>query len=224
MNISGSPLDYIIAFFAGMLVSFTPCVFSLVPVSAAFIAGHSLGYSRSRGFILSLIYVLGIAITYSFLGIIASLSGKIFGSLSSHPLTHIVVGLVIMMNGLIMLEIIKFNFPSLVRPSGYKKKGMLSVLALGLVSGLVVSPCTTPVLGSILGYLALKKNIVYGSLLLFSFAYGMGFILILVGTFSSLALSWPKSGKWLMVVRNICAGLLLLLGGYFIYVGLRRMS
>jgi len=222
MNVSGSPYDYLIAFFAGVVVSFSPCVFPLLPVSVAYIGANDTN-SRFKGLGLSLIYVLGLALTYSFLGAVASLTGRMFGVISSHPFTYIVVGIVIGISGLFMLDVLQLKSITLVKLPKPKPGNYLSVFFLGLVSGLVVSPCTTPVLGAILGYLALKKNVLYGSALLFCFAYGLGAVLIVAATFSSLLLSLPKSGGWMVRIRHICAGIMILVGLFFIMTGIRRI-
>jgi thiol:disulfide interchange protein DsbD len=94
---------------------------------------------------------------------------------------------------------------------------------LGLTSGLIVSPCVTPALGAILVFITTKKNIFYGITLLMTFAYGMGLTLILVGTFSTIILHFPKSGKWLVHVERICAIILIGVGVYFIYNAIRRI-
>ena len=104
MTLSGNPLDYLWVFLGGVLTSFTPCVYPLIPVSAAYI-GTREGVSRAKGFTLSLTYVSGIALTYSCLGLLASLSGLLFGRVSSHPITYIVVGIVIIIFGLSMFGV-----------------------------------------------------------------------------------------------------------------------
>lgn len=221
MNLSGSPLDFLVAFFAGVLVSFTPCVYPLVPVSVGFVALNA-GASRLKGFLLSFVYVTGVAVTYSILGLVASLTGSIFGQISSHPVTYIIVGAMIILFGLSMLDLYSINLPVFVRRGAAGKHVYISIFVMGLVSGLVVSPCLTPVLGSILAYLATRKQIFYGSALLFIFAYGMGLILILAGTFGSVLAALPKSGKWMVFVKRSCAVVLFLSGLYFIYTGIRR--
>jgi thiol:disulfide interchange protein DsbD len=221
MNLSGSPLDFLVAFFAGVLVSFTPCVYPLVPVSVGFVALNA-GASRLKGFLLSFVYVTGVAVTYSILGLVASLTGSIFGQISSHPVTYIIVGAMIILFGLSMLDLFSINLPVFARRGAAGKHVYISIFVMGLVSGLVVSPCLTPVLGSILAYLATRKQIFYGSALLFIFAYGMGLILILAGTFGSVLAALPKSGKWMVFVKRSCAVVLFLSGLYFIYTGIRR--
>ncbi|MFH0935559.1 MAG: cytochrome c biogenesis protein CcdA [Candidatus Omnitrophota bacterium] len=223
MNLSVNPADFLLAFFGGMLVSFTPCVYPLIPVSAGFIGIRSAG-SRLKGLALSLVYVAGIAVTYSALGLIASLAGTFFGRISSSPAAYITAGAVIIFFALFMSGLFALRLPAIPGFSGGNKNGYLAVFLLGLTSGLITSPCLTPVLGSILAYLAAKKNLVYGVLLLFSFAYGMGFILIIAGTFGSLILAvLPKSGKWMLYLKRLYAFILLGAGLYFIYAGLRRL-
>lgn len=221
MNLSGSPMDLLVAFFAGVLVSFTPCVYPLVPVSVGFVALNA-GASRLKGFLLSFTYVTGVAVTYSALGLIASLTGSIFGQVSSHPVTYIIVGSVIILFGLSMLDLFSINLPVFARRGVAGKHIFISIFVMGLVSGLVVSPCLTPVLGSILAYLAARKQVFYGSALLFVFAYGMGLILILAGTFGSILAALPKSGKWMLFIKRFFAVVLLASGLYFIYTGIRR--
>ena len=222
MQLAYNPTDYVIAFSGGLLMSFTPCIYPLLPVSASYIGLGSAG-NKIKAFILSLAYVSGIAVTYLALGIIASLSGTIFGRVSSYPITRIIVGLIIVFFGLSMLEVFNISIPLRHKPNPLKKHGVLSVFLFGLSSGLVISPCVTPALGSILAYLATKQNIFYGATLLLSFAYGMGFTLILAGTFSSILLSLPKSGKWLVYIRRFYAVVLLGMGIYFVVTGIRRI-
>lgn len=214
MNLYGSPVDYFLAFLGGFFLSFTPCVYPLIPVSVSFIGVHSAG-SKIRGLTLSLLYVSGLAVTYSLLGLLASLTGKIFGTVNTHPLTRLITGAIIIFFGIAMLK--DFNLrlpPPKISPSF--KRGYFSIFFLGLTSGLIISPCTTSVLASILAILVLKRNIFYGMTLLFTFAFGMGFILILAGTFSAFLLSLPKAGKWMSWIKRIGGGILIAMGVYFI--------
>lgn len=208
--------DYISAFTGGVLVSFSPCVYPLVPITLGFI-GVKGSAGRLRGFYLSLVYVLGIAVTYSLLGLIAALTGKLFGQISTHPLSFLIVGNVCIIAGLSFFDIITFNFAGLHLQNKVKRTGSyFSVFLLGLVSGLGVGSCTAPALGVILNYVAIKQNLIYGASLLFVFAYGVGFLLILVGTFSSLLLNLPKSGEWLMRIKKACGFILIAIGEYFL--------
>jgi len=222
MNLSGSPFDLLVAFAGGVLASLTPCVYPLIPVTIGYIGVKSDG-SKLKALGLSLAYVTGIAITYSILGLMASLTGTFFGKISSSPIVYIFAGSVIIVFGLSLLDLFTIPLPGITKLPVLKKKNYLSEFILGLASGLVVSPCLTPILGSILVYLATKKNLFYGATLLFSFAYGMGLVLILTGTFSAAFFNLPKSGKWMVYIKKLFVVLLIFMGVYFIYTGIRRL-
>lgn len=213
------PPDYLKAFFGGMLLSITPCLYPLIPVSAGYI-GIKAGGLKLKAFALSLVYVTGIAVTYSALGITASLYGKIFGSFFPASVANILAGAIIILFGIGMLDILHLSLPKSIKLPAVQKEGYLPIFVLGLSSGLLISPCITPALGAILAYLATKQNIVYGATLLFVFAYGMGVILILTGTFSAVLVRLPKSGRWMHYVKKICAFLLLIMGAYFVFSGI----
>ena len=224
MNLSGSPIDYVFAFLGGVLVSFSPCVYPLLPISTSYIGINAVN-SKLKGFTLSLTYVTGIAITYAILGLIASLTGGIFGRISSHYITYLVVGGVMVLFSLSMFDLFHISLADKIKipKHNHKKHDYLSTFILGLTSGLVVGPCVTTVLGTILAYLATKRNLIYGATLLFSFAYGMGLIFILIGTFSGLLLNMPKPGHWLKYLKRLSAGIILIMGLYFIREGIRRI-
>jgi thiol:disulfide interchange protein DsbD len=222
MSLSGNPVGYLKAFLGGVGISFTPCVYPLIPVIAGYI-GIKAGTAKFRGFTLSLTYVTGIAITYSILGLIASFTGKIFGLISAHPITHIFAGSIIILFGLSMLDIFTLPLPRLIKSPMLKEKNYLSIFLLGLSSGLIISPCTAPALGVILVYLATKQNVLYGATLLFSFAYGMGLVLVLAGTFGSLLINLPKLGRRSVYIKNLGAVVLIGMGIYFIFVTIRRI-
>ncbi len=221
MSLSGGPADYLLAFLSGIGISLTPCVYPIIPITIAYIGVQSAG-SKIKGFSLSFVYVTGVAVTYSLLGLIASLTGQFFGKISSHPLVNIFAGIIICLFGLSMLDLFSINLPRIIKMPVKNKQGYFPAFLLGIVSGLIIGPCVTPFLGAILVYLAEKKNIFYGMSVLLTFAYGMGFILIVCGTFSSLLMGLPKSGKWMLYIKKIFAVILLAIGVYFIFTGIRR--
>ncbi|MFA5410391.1 MAG: cytochrome c biogenesis protein CcdA [Candidatus Omnitrophota bacterium] len=220
MNPCANPLNYLGAFLGGVGISFTPCVYPLIPVILGYI-GIKAETKKFQGFTLSLAYVAGIAVTYSILGLVASLTGKIFGVISAHPLTRIFTGALIIVFGLSMLDIIPL--PRFIKSPVLKEKSYFSIFLLGLASGLIISPCTAPALGAILVYLAAKQNIFYGASLLFTFAFGMGLVLILAGTFSSLLINLPKLGKRMVYIKKSGAFILIAIGVYFIFIAIRRL-
>ncbi len=201
MHLSGSPFDFIVAFLAGVLASLTPCVYPLIPVSAGYLVGNSQS-SKSRGFFLSLFYVTGVAVTYSFLGMLAVLTGSFFGKFSANPWVSLVSGTVIVIFGLSMFDLFSLSFNLRIRPPRTEKGSYFSAFLLGLISGLMISPCLSPILGSILAYLATKNNMLYGIFLLACFSYGMGLIFILIGTFGAgPPLCQKAENGWLQLKR-----------------------
>lgn len=195
-------LAFAAVFIAGVVVSFTPCVYPVIPLTLGAIGARSAG-GRWKGFLLSLVYVLGMALTYAALGLFASLTGKLFGQIGSHPMTYLFVANVCLLMGLSMLGV--FSIPQLSPGGGPRpasRGGFLSVFWVGVVSGLIVGPCTAPALAAILAYVAARHDVVYGFFLLFVFGYGVGFLLIVLGTFTGLVASLPKSGAWLERVKQ----------------------
>jgi cytochrome c-type biogenesis protein len=212
-------LSYLAVYLGGVLVSFTPCVYPLVPVTIAFIGARGSG-SRSRALILSLIYVLGMAVTYTALGAIAALSGKLFGQIQSNPWTYFLIGNLCILMGLSMLDVfsLRIRTPSFVIRVQTRKKtaGMAGSFLVGAASGLVMGPCTAPALAVVLGYAATRQNMAFASSLMFVFALGMGTLLILIGTFAGLLAGIPKSGAWMVRISHGFGWILLGTGEYFL--------
>ncbi|OIO39064.1 MAG: hypothetical protein COT00_00740 [Candidatus Omnitrophica bacterium CG07_land_8_20_14_0_80_50_8] len=209
-------LAFVAVFVAGIMVSFTPCVYPVIPLTLGFIGARSAG-SRWKGFLLSLVYVLGMALTYAVLGAFASLSGKLFGQIGSHPVTYFIVANVCLLLGLSMLDVFQIPQVSIFNPSSTKRQGgFLGALIIGLFSGLIVGPCTAPVLAAVLVYVGSRHNLLYGFSLLFVFGYGVGFLMILLGTFTGLLASIPKSGVWLDCVKKLFGWVMVLAAEYLL--------
>lgn len=218
-SIQSSPiLAVFISLLAGILTSFTPCIYPLIPVTLGFI-GAKGSETRLRGLYLSLMYVLGLAIVYSFLGAFAALTGKFFGQIQTNPWAYFIVANIYILFGLAMLGVININFSwlSKIRVSGKKNKGGLSAVLFGGSSALIAAPCSAPVLGVLLTYVGTKQNIFFGLLMLFFFAFGLGFILILIGTFTGLMVSFPKSGPWMVGIKKGMGILMILMGEYLLF-------
>jgi cytochrome c-type biogenesis protein len=211
-------LGLVFAFVGGLLAGFTPCTYPMLPIIVAF-TGSKAGGSRLRGFVLSSFYVLGVALVYSALGAFAALSGQLFGTLTSSPWVHLFVGNVCIFAGLVMLEVFPLSTPAFL--SGLRIRqcaghDLLTSVLMGGVSALVISACTTPILGVLLTVVATRQSIVWGTAMLFLFAYGMGSLVILAGTFTGLLTSLPRSGIWLKRVQKAFALLMILVGEYFL--------
>jgi len=207
-----------LAFLAGVLTSLTPCVYPMIPVTAAFIGGASTGSSPKRGLVLSVAYVLGIAITYCALGAAAALTGTIFGNWVSHPLVYFIIANIFILLGLSMLDVFMLPVPGFMTSASprNRRQGIVGAFTVGAASSLVAAPCTAPVLLSILTFVATRQNVVYGISLLFAFALGMGLLLVIVGTFAGAVASMPKSGAWMDKVKKGFGLLLIIAGEYFL--------
>ena len=207
------------------MVSFTPCIYPVIPIVASVIASANLKGKKSSGFFLSLIYVLGLAVVYCALAVIASLTGTIFGQWQNQPAVYFFVGVVLFVFALSLLDIIKLPVMGVFLESNkIKGKNIFSVFFLGMSSGLIVGPCTAPVLGTLLFYVASKQNLFHSISLLFVFSYGIGTSLILIGTFSALLTRLPKSGPWMERIQKISGWILLVIAilfflkAFFIFV------
>jgi thiol:disulfide interchange protein DsbD len=214
---TGSVLAYAAVFLGGLLVSFTPCVYPVIPITVGYIGSRSLG-SRTRGFLLSLAYVVGMAVTYAALGGVAALTGRVFGEIASSPVSHLIVGNLCILLALSLFDLFRIPLPSFPARAGATpwSGGVIGAVGVGMAAGLIVGPCTAPVLGALLLYVGTRHNIMMGMSLLFVFALGMGALLVLLGTFSGILASLPKSGRWLLVVKRGFGVLMILAGEYFL--------
>jgi cytochrome c-type biogenesis protein len=211
------PLALAAAFLGGVLASLTPCVYPMIPIVSTYIGSKTVGEkTRLRAFSLSVAYVVGMALVYTALGIAAALTGMLFGVISTSPLTFFLVAIIIILLGLSTLELLPL--PNLPRfdPIKKERRGHFGAFLVGAASGLIASPCTTPIMGVLLTYVGARQEVLLGGSLLFVFSLGMGSLLIVVGTFSGALAALPKSGKWMVVVKKMLGLVMLGLGGYFL--------
>ncbi|MBE9569033.1 MAG: sulfite exporter TauE/SafE family protein [Proteobacteria bacterium] len=212
-------LAYLAVYLGGVLISFTPCVYPVAPITVSYIGAHGSG-SRLKGFVLSLIYASGMALTYTCLGGFAALSGRLFGQIQTNPWTFFIIANICILMGLSMLGVFTLSlrlpgFLTKLQPKE-EKKGFLGSFFIGVVSGFIVGPCTAPVLAVLLSLVAAKQNIVFGMSLLFVFAFGMATLLIILGTFAGLIANIPKSGMWMTRINKVFGWILLGMGEYFL--------
>jgi cytochrome c-type biogenesis protein len=204
-------------YLGGLLVSFTPCVYPVIPITVAYVGARS-GGSRLKSFILSVVYVLGMSFTYTVLGGVAALTGSLFGRIQTNPWTFFIVANVCVLLGLSMLDLFNLPLPRLWAGAHPPSAGgwIAASFFVGAASGLVLGPCTAPVLAVLLTYVAASQNIVVGMLLLFLFAFGMGTLLIILGTFSGLLASLPAAGAWMLRMKRVFGWILIGMGEYFL--------
>ncbi len=209
---------YVAAYLAGVLVSFTPCIYPVIPITAAVIGGQR-DISGARGFVLSLFFVLGLALTYTALGVFAALTGKLFGTIQTSPLTLGALGGLFILMGLAMLDVFQLSLERYAprQLTGGNRNGIFGSFMIGVTSGLILGPCTAPVLAVILGVVAARQSVFFGGSLLFAFSLGVGSLLVLVGTFAGILASLPKSGAWMTGVKKLSGIVMLAAGAYFLY-------
>jgi len=212
-------LAFVAAYLGGVVISFTPCTYPLIPVTVGIIGAQGSA-SKLRGFLLSLFYVLGLSVTYAALGAAAALSGRVFGQMQTTPLIYFLMANIFLVMGLAMLDVFKISIPipkRIMNYSGGGRKGFIPSFLLGAASGFIIGPCTAPALGVLLGFVALKTHVYMGIGLLFVFAFGMGTLLLLVGTFAGLIAALPRSGAWMTVITRIFGIILIGAAEYFLY-------
>jgi thiol:disulfide interchange protein DsbD len=189
----------------GIGLAFTPCVFPMYPILSGIVIGQGKTISSSRAFTLSFVYVQGMAITYSLLGLIVASAGVQFQAGLQHP--AILITLIVIF---VLLAVVMFGAYELQLPSSWQEKlnamsnkqtsgSYLGVLAMGAISGLVASPCTTAPLTGILLFIAQSGDLVLGFSALYVLSLGMGIPLILFGITGGKLL--PKAGNWMNVVK-----------------------
>jgi thiol:disulfide interchange protein len=216
------------AFIAGLLISFTPCVYPIIPIQLGFIGGRTAASQAEagelsskfnfRGFQLSVLFVVGMSVVYAALGAFASLTGTLFGSWAASPWSYIVVANIILLLALSMFDVFSLSAPQFLANWNPEKKGKgyLSALLIGASSGLVVGPCMAPALGATLTYVGTQGNVVFGTLVLFVFAFGMGTLMIILGTFSGAMSLLPRSGGWMSKVKIVFGLLMIIIAQYLL--------
>lgn len=224
--LQGSSLAFALAFFSGILASLTPCIYPVIPITVGFFSGRAKTHRQAIW--LSIVYVLGMTIVYAALGVFAALTGKVFGRITMNPPVYIIVGGLILLFGIMQLWGFSFRPPSFL--SRFHVSDMTepvsrwgwapAAFVMGLTSGFIVAPCTVPILGVILTYIATRQSLIFGASLMFSFALGLGVLLMFLGIFTGFVTRLPKSGRWLVRIEKGTGLLFLFIGLYFIYRGI----
>ena len=213
-----SILGYLLVFLGGIITSIGPCNVAMIPLIIGYVGGsHDL--SRRRSFSISLVFTVGLAITFMLLGVIASAVGGLIGGTTR--LWYYLVAVVCFVIGLQMLGILKLALPSWFGSLREKieLKGLPGAFLLGLASGLVSSQCATPVLAAILTYvMAQKTGLAYGAILLFIYALGRGVPILLAGTFTGALKSFRSLGRWSELMEKASGVIILLVGIYFLWI------
>jgi cytochrome c-type biogenesis protein len=217
-------LAMIAVFVGGMLTASNPCVLVMIPLMMSFVAGRREGKPGVlRALLFSLVFVSGLAIMFTVLGMIAALAGRMYGEVSSA--WNWIVAAVCVVMGLHLAEVLTVPIPSLGGRLQPKIRGLLGALVLGLLFGVVSAPCAAPILVVLLTYLAGSgASVPYGGLLLLSYALGHSVLILLAGTSMGAArqlIENRKATRVLEVVRRGAGATIVLVGIYFAYKGIQ---
>lgn len=213
---TGSILAFFLVFLGGIGTSFTPCVYPMIPITISYIGGSSK--TKLGGFIMSIFFVLGIALTYAVLGMVAASTGALFGSAMQSTPVLLVVAVIFFAMGASMLGAFDLAVPSGLqsRLQAGPRTGIVGALFMGMVTGIVASPCVGPVLVVLLTFVAEVGNLAYGFLLLFVFALGLGMLFLVIGTFAGALNALPQAGQWMDTVKHVFGVILFAMGIYYV--------
>ena len=213
-------------FGAGLATSLTPCVYPMIPITAGILGGAgSATRSRRRTVALTLTYVLGLALVYASLGLLAGLTGTLFGSISSNPWAYFAMGNLLLALGLALLDVFTIRAPGRVLAWASRVGGdsTAGVFLLGATSGLVAAPCGAPAFAAVLTFVGATKSAALGFLYLFVFSLGMTALLVAIGLFAGLAGALPRAGAWTAWVKRAGGVLLLAMAEYY-FIQMGRVS
>jgi len=217
--LSSSPLVALAAMFgAGVLTSLTPCVYPMIPITSAVIAGTTReDQPKSRTIGLTLTYAVGLATLYATLGAIAGLTGQLFGTVSASPWALFAIGNMLLLFALAMLDVLPVPVPRklLERASTTDGGSYGAVFLMGAMSGVVAAPCGAPAFAVVLTWVAATQAGLMGFVYLFVFSLGMTSLLIVVGLFSGSLTLLPRSGTWMVWVKRIAAAIMIGMAEYY---------
>ena len=215
----GMLFTLLFVFISGLALNTTPCVYPIIPITIGFFTNQSQGKTGGT-FLMSSTYVLGMAITYSLLGVVASMSQGLFGGLLQNP--WVLIGLALLMVGLAlsMFGVYEFRLPTFLNRFADKSTqsagGTLRAFLMGLMMGIVAAPCIGPFVLGLLVHVGAKGDPVYGFFMFFVLSLGLGLPYLFLGTFSGALKRLPRSGEWMVTVRKVFGLVLIGMALYFV--------
>jgi cytochrome c-type biogenesis protein len=217
-QLSNNPLAGIaVAFGGGLLASLSPCLYPMIPVTVSIVGGGTGGRGQRIG--LALMYVAGLATTYSVLGLIAGLTGTMFGAISTNPWLYFAMANVMLIAAAMMADLIAVPIPVSLQAraasigTGGRAGG---AFAMGTASGLVAAPCGAPVMAAILTWVTTTHSGFLGFLYLLSFSLGMCALLLGLAVLADTALRLPRPGSWMTGVKRLLAVVLVGVAEYYL--------
>ncbi len=208
------PLLIATVFIAGLALNLTPCVYPLIPITVGFFVQQAK--ERTGGtFGLAVMYVLGMSVTYSVLGVTAALTGRLFGAALQSPLVIGVIVAVVLALAASMFGLWELRVPAWAMRASGGRSGALGALLMGLVVGFVAAPCIGPFVLGLLTFVGERGDPLLGLVLFFTLAMGLGLPYVVLGTFTGAVDRLPASGAWMVGIRRVFGVLLVALAVYF---------
>lgn len=207
---------FLLVFLGGLALNLTPCVYPLIPITIGYFGGQSQG--KKGGIVIhAVLYVIGMAVTYSVLGSIAAFTGSLFGAALQYPAVLIFIAAIMLLLALSMFDVYELRMPAaLNRLAGGSQKGRFGTFLMGLTVGIVAAPCIGPFVLGLLTYVGDRGSVILGFSLFFVLAVGLGVPFVLLGIFSGSLNKLPRSGAWMVWVRKIFGFVLIAMAIYFL--------
>jgi thiol:disulfide interchange protein DsbD len=209
-------VTFLLVFVGGLALNLTPCVYPMIPITITYFGGQAQG---KKGSIVlhALLYVIGMAVTYSILGVAAATTGGLFGAAYQYPPVLIAFSFIMILLALSMFDVYELRMPaSLNRLASGSQKGFGGTFLMGLTVGIIAAPCIGPFVLGLLSYVGNRGNVVLGFALFFILALGLGVPFLVLGVFSGSIHKLPRSGAWMVWVRKIFGFILLAMAVYFL--------
>ncbi len=209
-------LTFLLVFLAGLALNLTPCVYPLIPITISYFGGQTKG-KKGKLISHSILYVLGMAITYSILGVIAALTGSLFGAALQNPYVLIAIAVILVGLALSMFDLYEIRVPTfLTNFAGGAKQGYFGTFFMGLTVGIVAAPCIGPFVLALITFVGEKGDVLLGFSMFFVLALGLGLPFLILAIFSGSLNKIPRSGAWMVWVRTIFGFILIALAVYFL--------
>ena len=206
-------------FLAGVLTSLTPCIYPMIPITVAIVGGQSPGASSKPAIKLTTAYILGLALVYALLGVIAGMTGTLFGTISTNPWLQFLMANLLIVFALAMLDVLPITLPQWVlrrAAAAGSQGGAGGAFTMGAASGLVAAPCGAPVMAGVLTWVSTTHSATLGFIYLFVFSLGMCAILAVAGLSAGFLARLPRAGAWMLWVKRALATVLLGAAEYYL--------
>ena len=212
----GLLFTYILIFLGGLALNLTPCVYPLIPITVSYFGGKSES-KRGHLFIHSIFYLLGMAAMYSALGLVAALTGGLFGALLQSPVVIILISVVLIGLALSMFGAYEIIIPvSLTSIGGKNREGFFGTFMMGLTVGIIAAPCIGPFVLGLLTFVGEKQDPILGFTMFFVLAIGLGIPFVFLAIFSGSVSKLPRSGAWMVWVKQVFGVILIAMAIYFL--------